>query len=35
MEGTLDDYIFKMLTRKIDTLDKVLDCRNDRNFLIK
>ena len=34
-EGTLDDYIFKMLTRKIDTLDKVLDCRNDRNFLIK
>jgi len=31
-EGTLDDYIFKMIVRKLDTLDSVLDCRDDRNF---
>ncbi len=32
-EGTLDDYIFKMIVRKLDTLDSVLDCRDDRNFI--
>lgn len=32
-EGTLDDYIFKMIIRKLDTLDSVLDCRDDRNFI--
>ena len=31
-ENTLDDYIFKMLVRKLDTLDQVLDSRSDRNF---
>lgn len=31
-ENTLDDYIFKMLVRKLDTLDQVLDARDDRNF---
>ena len=32
-EGTLDDYIFKMIRRKLDTLDSVLDNRTDRNFI--
>ena len=32
-EGTLDDYIFKMIIRKLDTLDSVLDCRDDRQFV--
>lgn len=34
-EGTLDDYIFKMLVRKLETLDQVLDSRDDRNFELK
>jgi len=32
-EGTLDDYIFKMIVRKLGTLDSVLDCRDDRKFV--
>ena len=32
-EGTLDEYIFKMIVRKLDTLDSVLDCRDDREFV--
>ena len=32
-EGTLDDYIFRMIKRKLDTLDSVLDNRSDRNFI--
>lgn len=32
-EGTLDDYIFRMIRRKLDTLDSVLDNRTDRNFI--
>jgi SWI/SNF-related matrix-associated actin-dependent regulator 1 of chromatin subfamily A len=31
-EGSLDDYIFKMLYQKLQTLDSVLDGRNDREF---
>ena len=31
-EGSLDDYIFKMLYHKLQTLDSVLDGRTDREF---
>jgi len=31
-EGSLDDYIFKMLRHKLETLDTVLDGRTDREF---
>ena len=31
-EGSLDDYIFKMLYYKLQTLDSVLDGRADREF---
>lgn len=31
-EGSLDDYLFKMLYSKLETLDTVLDGRTDRKF---
>ena len=34
-EKTLDDYIFRMIVRKLDTLDTFLDGRDDRKFLGK